>query len=160
MRRIAIYPGSFDPITNGHIDIIRRASLLFDEIIVLVAVNKNKKSRFSLQERVELNKKAVECFKNVKVDYFDGLTVDYAKSHGACALIRGIRVVSDFEYERQLAAANEYIDSSIETVFLMSHKENTFISSSTIDEMFNNKVDISPLVPQCVLEMYIQKQKK
>ena len=157
---IAIYPGSFDPITNGHLDMIIRSSKLFDKVIVLIANNPNKVCRFSLTSRVRMIKEATKDISNVEVDSYDGLTVNYAKEHNAKAIIRGLRVVSDFEYERQLAAANEYIDSSIETVFLMSHKENTFISSSTIDEMFNNNVDISPLVPLCVLEMYIQKQKK
>ena len=154
MKRIAIYPGSFDPITNGHLDIINRASKLFDEVIILVAFNKEKKARFSAEDRVSMIKESISKFKNVSVDSYSGLTMEYAKNKGAIALIRGIRVVSDFEYEWQLAAANEYVDPNIEMVFLMSHQETTFISSSTIDELYFNGVDISPLVPKVVLEFY------
>ena len=154
MKRIAIYPGSFDPITNGHLDIINRASKLFDEVIILVAYNKEKKARFSAKDRVSMIKESISKFKNVSVDSYSGLTMEYAKNKGAIALIRGIRVVSDFEYEWQLAAANEYVDPNIEMVFLMSHQETTFISSSTIDELYFNGVDISPLVPKVVLEFY------
>lgn len=159
MKRIAIYPGSFDPITNGHLDIINRASKLFDEVIILVAYNKEKKARFSAEDRVSMIKESISKFKNVSVDSYSGLTMEYAKNKGAIALIRGIRVVSDFEYEWQLAAANEYVDPNIEMVFLMSHQETTFISSSTIDELYFNGVDISPLVPKVVLEFYKKNNK-
>ena len=159
MKRIAIYPGSFDPITNGHLDIINRASKLFDEVIILVAYNKEKKARFSAEDRVSMIKESISKFKNVSVDSYSGLTMEYAKNKGAIALIRGIRVVSDFEYEWQLAAANEYVDHNIEMVFLMSHQETTFISSSTIDELYFNGVDISPLVPKVVLEFYKKNNK-
>ena len=107
--KIAVYPGSFDPITNGHLDIIKRACKVFDEIIVLVAINNKKKSCFSNEEKIKMIKEAVKEYKNVKVDSYDGLTVDYAKKHGAGVLIRGLRVVSDFEYEWSFAAANEYM---------------------------------------------------
>ena len=161
MKRIGIYPGSFDPITNGHLDILLRASKLFDEIIVLIAFNKDKLGnyRFNIDERIKMVKEATKDYPNIKVDSTSGLTINYAKSHNATALIRGIRVVSDFEYEWQLAAANEYIDSDIEMVFLMSHKETTFISSSSIDEMYRCGVDISPLVPDVVLKAYKDKIK-
>lgn len=161
MKRIGIYPGSFDPITNGHLDILLRASKLFDEIIVLIAFNKDKLGnyRFNIDERINMVKEATKDYLNIKVDSTSGLTINYAKSHNAIALIRGIRVVSDFEYEWQLAAANEYIDSDIEMVFLMSHKETTFISSSSIDEMYRCGVDISPLVPDVVLKAYKDKIK-
>ena len=161
MKRIGIYPGSFDPITNGHLDILLRASKLFDEIIVLIAFNKDKLGnyRFNIDERIKMVKEATKDYPNIKVDSTSGLTINYAKSHNAIALIRGIRVVSDFEYEWQLAAANEYIDSDIELVFLMSHKETTFISSSSIDEMYRCGVDISPLVPDVVLKAYKDKIK-
>ena len=113
-------------------------------------------NRFDVNTRVRLIKESIKCFNNVSVDYFNGLTVEYAKMHNAVALIRGIRVSSDFEYEWELAAANEYIDPEVEMVFLMSHKENTFISSSAINELFLNGVDISPLVPKVVLEEYLK----
>lgn len=157
MKRVAVYPGSFDPITNGHLDLIIRASKLFDEVIILLAINPNKKYRFDLQDRVEMVTEAVSDINNVYVDTYDGLTVEYASSHGACALIRGIRVVSDFEYEWQLNIANEYIDPSIETVFLMSNHRNTFISSSTIHELAKSGVDISSLVPESVVKKYEEK---
>lgn len=157
MKRVAVYPGSFDPITNGHLDLIIRASKLFDEVIILLAINPNKKYRFDLQDRVEMVTEAVSDINNVYVDTYDGLTVEYASSHGACALIRGIRVVSDFEYEWQLNIANEYIDPSIETVFLMSNHLNTFISSSTIHELAKSGVDISSLVPEAVVKKYEEK---
>ena len=151
---IAIYPGSFDPITNGHLDLIFRASKLFDKIIILIAVNPNKVCRFSLESRIKMIKEATKDIKNVEVDSFDGLTITYAKEHGAKAIIRGLRVVSDFEYEWSYAAANEFIDKNIEMVFLMAHKELTFISSSTIDELYKSGVDISSLVPPIVIEEY------
>lgn len=156
----AIYPGSFDPITNGHIDIISRASKLFDEVIVLLAVNPSKECRFSVEERLEMLKVATENFPNVRVDFYPGLTIQYAKNVGAVALIRGLRVVSDFEYEWALSAANEFINKDIEMVFLMAHREMTFISSSSIDELYKSGVDISPLVPKVVVENYLKKFRK
>ena len=150
--KIAVYPGSFDPITNGHLDILERASRVFDKVIVLVASNPNKHSRFSVEERVAMIEEATTEFKNVVVDYYDGLTVRYAKEHGASHLIRGLRAVSDFEYEFQLASANEFADSSIDMVFFMARGEKSFISSSAIFELHNSGVDISNLVPASVLK--------
>lgn len=152
--RIAVYPGSFDPITNGHIDILKRSLEVFDKVVVLVAVNDLKKSRFTLEQRVEMIKEAVKGMKGVIVDSTKGLTVDYAKKIGAKHLIRGLRAITDFDYEFQLAATNHYIDNSIDMVFFMANHENTFISSSTIDEMYKENVDISKLVPESVLKMY------
>ena len=156
---IAIYPGSFDPITNGHLDMIIRSSKLFDKVIVLIANNPNKVCRFSLTSRVRMIKEATKDISNVEVDSFDGLTVNYAKEHNAKAIIRGLRVVSDFEYEWSYAAANEFINKDIEMVFLMAHKELTFISSSTIDEFYRSGVDISSLVPSIVIEEYKKLEK-
>lgn len=156
---IAIYPGSFDPITNGHLDMIIRSSKLFDKVIVLIANNPNKVCRFSLASRVHMIKEATKDISNVEVDSFDGLTVNYAKEHNAKAIIRGLRVVSDFEYEWSYAAANEFINKDIEMVFLMAHKELTFISSSTIDELYRSGVDISSLVPSIVIEEYKKLEK-
>ena len=153
----AIYPGSFDPITNGHIDILKRALEIFDEVTILVAINSNKKSRFTLEERVLMIKEAVKDLKGVKVDSTSGLTVQYAKKIGAKHLIRGLRAVTDYEYEFALAAANHYIDSSIDMVFFMANSDYSFISSSAIDEMHASNIDISKLVPESVLKMYQKK---
>lgn len=161
MKKIAIYPGSFDPITNGHLDIIKRASLIFDEVIVLVAYNENKNnSRFKVLERIDMIKDAIKDFNNVKVDSYSGLTIDYAKKHNSKFLIRGLRVVSDFEYEWSYAAGNSFIDPSIEIVCLMAKKENTFISSSAIIEFASNNVDVSKLVPESVNKKLIEKYHK
>ena len=149
--KIAIYPGSFDPITNGHLDILKRSLKIFDKVIVLVAVNPNKQSRFSVKERIAMIKESVEGL-NVEVDSTEGLTVEYAKSHGATALIRGLRAVTDFEYEFQLASANDFIDSSIESVFLMSKNDKSFINSSMIIELYEKGIDVSALVPEPVLK--------
>ncbi len=147
--KIAVYPGSFDPITNGHLDILERALNIFDKVIVLVAVNPNKKSRFDAQTRKEMIEEAVNSDK-VVVDIYDGLTVRYAKEHGATHLIRGLRAVTDFEYEFQLATANDLADKDIDTVFLMSKNDKSFINSSMIMELHNSGVDVSGLVPQSV----------
>ena len=149
--KIAVYPGSFDPITNGHLEILDRALNIFDKVIMLVAVNPNKKTRFSAEERVAMIKEAVNN-PRVEVDSFDGLTVKYAKENGAHHLIRGLRAVTDFEYEFSLASANDYIDESIDTVFLMSKVEKSFINSSMIMELYQSGVDVSALVPASVLK--------
>ena len=149
--KIAVYPGSFDPITNGHLEILDRALNIFDKVIMLVAVNPNKKTRFSAEERVAMIKEAINN-PRVEVDSFDGLTVKYAKEHGAHHLIRGLRAVTDFEYEFSLASANDYIDESIDTVFLMSKVEKSFINSSMIMELYQSGVDVSALVPASVLK--------
>ena len=156
--KIGVYPGSFDPITNGHLDVIERASKIFDEVIVLIAINNEKKSFFNVEERIEMIKESTKHMKNVKVDSYDGLTMRYAKKVNAIALIRGLRVVSDFEYEWKLAAANEFIDNSIEMIFFMAKKETSFISSSSIKELYQNQVDISSLVPKSVIEMLKRKK--
>lgn len=150
--KIAIYPGSFDPITNGHLDILKRASSIFDKVIVLVAINQNKKSRFSIKDRVDMIKESIRDMDNVEVDSFEGLTVKYAKEHHATHLIRGLRAVSDFEYEFQLASANEYADASIDMVFFMARGDKTFISSSAILELYKSGVDVSSLVPPSVIK--------
>ena len=150
--KIAIYPGSFDPITNGHLEILKRALNIFDKVIMLVAVNDAKKSRFSVEERVAMIKEAVEGDPRVTVDSYDGLTVEYAKNHNAQHLIRGLRAVTDFEYEFSLASANDFIDSSIDTVVLMSKAEKSFINSSMIMELHQSGVDVSSLVPASVIK--------
>ena len=149
--KIAVYPGSFDPITNGHLEILKRALNIFDKVIMLVAVNPDKKSRFSAEDRVNMIKEAIDD-ERVIVDSYQGLTVEYAKKHGASHLIRGLRAVTDFEYEFSLASANDFIDSSVDTVFLMSKAEKSFINSSMIMELYQNGVDVSSLVPPSVLK--------
>ena len=149
--RIAIYPGSFDPITNGHLDILERATKIFDKVIMLVAINPNKKSRFSVEERMAMIKEAINNPK-VEVDAYEGLTIEYARKHNANHLIRGLRAVTDFDYEFQLASANDFIDESIDTVFLMSRKEKSFINSSMIVELAAKGIDVSELVPPSVVK--------
>ena len=149
--KVAVYPGSFDPITNGHLEILKRALNIFDKVIMLVAVNPNKKSRFSAEDRVNMIKEAIND-PRVEVDSYEGLTVEYAKKHNASHLIRGLSAVTDFEYEFSLASANDFIDSSVDTVFLMSKAEKSFINSSMIMELYQSGVDISALVPASVIK--------
>ena len=149
--KVAIYPGSFDPITYGHLEILKRALNIFDKVIVLVAINDAKKARFSVEERVGMIKEAISDDR-VEVDSYKGLTVEYAKKHGATHLIRGLRAVTDFEYEFSLASANDYIDSSIDTVFLMSKAEKSFINSSMIMGLHESGIDVSELVPPSVIK--------
>lgn len=156
--KIAIYPGSFDPITNGHLDIIARASKLFDKIYVCVAKNINKNTFFSLEERLYMVQKSVENMSNVEVIATDKLIVKVAKELNATAIVRGLRAVTDFEYEFQLAAGNEYIDNDIEMVFLMASLNKSFISSSSIKEFFSYNVNIDQLVPNVVVELFNKKK--
>ena len=148
--KIAIYPGSFDPITNGHLDILKSAAEIFDRVIIAVAHNSNKNGFLTVEERVGLIKQSITGFSNVEVDSFSGLTIEYAKKHNAEVLIRGLRAVSDFEYEMQLSQANSALCSSVKTVFLTTKPEYNFISSSTIREILSNGGDISKFVPEAV----------
>lgn len=153
----AVYPGSFDPLTNGHLDIITRASKIFDKIYVVIADNPMKKYFFTAEERIEMAKKSCEHIPNVEVVYTDGVVVNKAEELGCKVIVRGLRAVTDFEFEFQLAAANEYINNNIETMFLMASSGKGFISSSYVKDFYFNKVDISPLVPNCVLEYFKRK---
>ena len=148
--RIALYPGTFDPITNGHIDIVKRACNLFDEVIIAVADSKDKKPMFSLDERINLVEKAIAEIPTARVVGFDNLTIDLASSLKAKILIRGLRAVSDFEYELQLGYLNHSLDEEIETVYLMPSLKNAFISSSIVRNLlkFNGKTD--HLLPEAV----------
>lgn len=133
--RIAIYPGSFDPITKGHLDIIQRASTIFDKVIVVIMKNERKKYLFSEEERLDMIQHACAEMKNVQCEVGHGLTVRYAQEKNACAMIRGIRAVLDYEYELQTATANMWLDGNVETVFFLAKPEYSFISSSTVKEI-------------------------
>ena len=146
----AIYPGSFDPVTVGHLDIIKRAAKLFDRVIVAVLVNVEKKPWFTIEERTELLKKAAAGIDNVEVSSFDGLLVDFAARQNASAIVKGLRAVSDFEYEFQMALTNRKLDNNIETVFLTSSAENTYLSSSIVKQVGLLGGDISTFVPDCI----------
>lgn len=150
--KIAIYPGSFDPITKGHLDILRTATEIFDKVIIAVASNSEKHGFLSVDTRVELIKASVKDLPNVEVDFFEGLTINYAREKGATVLIRGLRAVSDFEYEMQLSQANSALAGEIKTVFLTTKPKYNFISSSTIKEIFLNGGDVSKFVPEPVYE--------
>ncbi|MDI6632040.1 MAG: pantetheine-phosphate adenylyltransferase [Bacillota bacterium] len=133
--RIAIYPGSFDPITNGHLDVITRACTLFDRVIIAVAENPQKKPLFSITERLQMLRRLLKDLPKVEVDSYEGLTVEYARKRGACAIIRGLRVISDFEAEFVMALTNKKLAPEIETLFLMTEAQYSFISSSAVKEL-------------------------
>ncbi len=152
-ERIAIYPGTFDPVTYGHLDIIKRASLLFDKVIMAVALNEKKSPIFSREERIALISENIQDIPRVEVQIFDGLTMHFAKKIGACAVIRGLRAISDFEFEFQMAQMNRHIEPSIETIFLMPSQEYFYTSSRIIKEIARyNTAEISKFVPKNVLE--------
>lgn len=157
MKRIAIYPGSFDPVTNGHIDIVQRGKSLFDEIIVAILHNPSKTALFSLEERMFMLKESMKGITGISYDTFGGLLVDYARSRGANAILRGMRAVSDFEYEFQLALMNRKLNKDIQTVFLMTGLRWIFTSSSIIKEAAQFGGDISDMVPPIVNQMIKEK---
>ena len=150
--RIAIYPGSFDPITKGHLDILKTGAEIFDKVIIAVARNSEKKGFLSVDDRVKLIRESIKDLENVEADSFEDLTIEYAQKRGAKVLIRGLRAVSDFEYELQLSQANSALCSDIKTVFLTTKPKYNFISSSTIKEIYLNNGDISKFVPEPVYE--------
>jgi len=149
MRR-AIYPGSFDPVTNGHCDVVERARKLFDEVIVAVAQNDEKQPLFSLEERLDLLKQTVGKVDNVRIAQFDGLLVDFARTEKAIAVIRGLRAVSDFEFEFQMALMNRKLEGTVETIFLMPKEEYTYLSSRLVKEVARLGGDVSKFVPGIV----------
>lgn len=150
MKKIAVYPGSFDPITFGHLDIINRALKIFDEVIVAVANNEQKNPLFTVEERVAMIKSVMKDNTRATVDTFDGLLVDYARSCKAQAIVRGLRAISDFEYELQMAQINRGISREVETVFLMTSVFYSFLSSSIVKEVYSLKGPIDGLVPPLV----------
>lgn len=164
MKRIAIYPGSFDPITYGHIDLIERAVGLFDELVVAIAYNIRKTEFFTMSERLDMIRELTKDFKNVSVDSFEGLLVDYVRRKGACCVVRGLRAFSDFEYEFQMALTNRKLNDSYETIFLMTHENYSFISSSLVKELIEFGGDISSFVPEEVErrlkeKFYVQRER-
>jgi len=150
--KIAVYPGSFDPVTNGHIDLIVRASKIFDKVIVAVAHSRPKGVLFSVAERVAMLEDAVKGMKNVTVEDFDGLVVEYVKKTGANVMIRGLRMLSDFEYEFQMALTNRKLAGDIETIFMMPHEDWSFISSRLIKEAASYGADLKNFIPKKVVE--------
>lgn len=155
----AIYPGSFDPITLGHLNIIRRASKIFDKVVVCVMVNSSKSPMFSLEERMELIERVVKRFPNVSVDTSDILLAEYAKRYQGAVLVKGLRAVSDFESEFQMAIINNKLNSNLETVFLTSSEKYTYISSSVVKEMARYGTDLKEFVPKEILNDVIERSK-
>ncbi|MDB6123121.1 MAG: pantetheine-phosphate adenylyltransferase [Pedosphaera sp.] len=153
--RTVIYPGSFDPLTNGHLDVIQRATKLFDRVIVAVAKNESKSPLFTLAERVELVGSCIDHLPNVEVDSFDGLLVEYAEKCSAQAIIRGLRAVSDFEFEFQLALMNRKLNERVETIFMMPKDTYTFLSSRIVKEIARLGGDVSAFVPKTVQQALI-----
>jgi pantetheine-phosphate adenylyltransferase len=151
MERIAVYPGSFDPVTNGHLDIVRRGLKLFDRVVVAILVNPKKQFLFPLEERLDMLRVCLQDFKGAEVDAADGLLVDYAARHGATAILRGLRALSDFEYEFQMALMNRRLDREIQTVFLMTGMRWIYTSSSIIKEAAQFGGDVQGMVPPMVL---------
>ncbi|MDR3626799.1 MAG: pantetheine-phosphate adenylyltransferase [Ignavibacteriaceae bacterium] len=159
MRKV-LYPGTFDPVTNGHIDIINRAREMFDGVIVTVAVNPTKTPLFSVEERVEMLRKSVADIDNITVDSFDGLVVDHAHETGAVGIIRGLRALSDFEYEFQMALMNRKLAGDLTTVFLIPHEKYTYLNSSIVRNLASLNSDVSDFVPPVVVEMLKSKFSK
>ena len=155
--RTAIYPGSFDPLTNGHLDVIERAAKLFDRVVVAIAINESKNPLFSLAERRELVSRSVEHLKNVEADTFTSLLVDYVEQRSGQAIIRGLRAVSDFEFEFQLALMNRKLNERVETIFMMPKDTYTFLSSRIVKEIARLGGDVSAFVPSHVKEALTKK---
>lgn len=154
---ICVYPGSFDPITNGHLDIIYRASKLCDKLIVAVLVNNEKKPIFSIEERIKLLNIVLADRPDIIVDSFSGLLIDYMRENAATAIIKGLRAISDYEYELQMASLNKYLNPSIETLFMMANVNYSFLSSSAVKEIARNGGKIDGLVPDCIKDEVVRK---
>jgi len=158
--RVAIYPGSFDPMTFGHLDLIRRAAVIYDKVIVAVAKDAPKDTFFSAKERVSMLKEATKDMENVSIEDFNGLIVDFAREKNAQVLVRGLRMISDFEYELQMALTNRRLASEIETVFLMPSEGHQFLSSSVVRETGSLGADISSFAPAVVVDAFNKRTKK
>ena len=158
--KIAVCPGSFDPVTNGHIDIITRASALFDRVIVVVMTNAQKKPMFSTEERIDLLRRATADLPNVEVDFYGGLLAEYARQKGACAIVKGLRALSDFEYEFQMALTNRRLNPEAETVFLTSTADKMYLSSSLVKQIAAFGGDISEFVPKDIVPDIMRKSER
>ena len=150
--KIAIYPGSFDPITNGHVDVVKRTAAVFDKVIIAVSVNSQKVPLFSIEERIELANSIFSDYDNVEVSTFTGLLAEYAKSVGAKTIIKGLRAVSDLEYEFQMAHMNKKINPDVETMFMMSNQKYSYLSSSIVKEVGRLGGDLTDLVPEQIID--------
>jgi pantetheine-phosphate adenylyltransferase len=159
-RVVAIYPGSFDPLTNGHLDLIERGSKIFDELIVAILGNPEKEPLFTLEERLEMLREMTRPWPNVSIDSFHGLLVEYAREKGAHAVLRGIRAISDYEYELQMALMNRKLEPALETVFMMPAEQYSYISSRLVKEVFHLGGSVKDLVPLIVEEKLCAKVKK
>ena len=155
----AVYPGSFDPITNGHLDIIKRASRIFDKVYVSILINSSKKSVFSIDERIEMIKEVTAEYDNVVVDSFSGLLVNYLNEKNASVIVRGLRAVSDFEYEFQMALMNHKLEKNIETLFMMTSGKYSYLSSSIVKEIAQYDGNLKDLVPDVLIERITNKLK-
>lgn len=158
--RVAVYPGSFDPITNGHLDIIERALKVFDKVIVAILINPTKKGLFSVEERVELIKEVTKDFDNVEVESFEGLLVDFLAKKDTNIIIKGLRAVSDFEYEFQMALMNNKLNSDVETVFMMTSAEYSYLSSSSVKQVAFFDGSVEGLIPSMIIEKLKEKVRK
>jgi pantetheine-phosphate adenylyltransferase len=156
--RLAIFPGSFDPLTNGHVDITLRCAHLFEQVVIAVLVNAEKQPLFSADERVALIRDVFREYRNIEVETFDGLLVEYARRRRASAIVRGLRAVSDFEYEFQMALMNRHLEPTLETVFMMPAEQYTYLSSRLIKEVFTLGGEVRGLVPSAVEDALRQKQ--
>jgi pantetheine-phosphate adenylyltransferase len=150
MKRKVLYPGTFDPVTYGHLDIVKRAAELFDEVVVTIAINPAKTPLFTVEERIYLLKESLKEFKNIKIDSFNGLVVDHANNVGAIGIIRGLRAISDFDIEFQMALMNRKLSKNLHTIFLMPHEKYTYLNSSIIRNLASLNSDISDFVPPAV----------
>ncbi len=156
----AIYPGSFDPVTNGHLDIIERTAAIFDKVTVAILVNSSKTPTFTVDERIDMLKKATAHIPNVEIEFFDGLLVDFVRSKGAKVIIKGLRAVSDFEYEFQMAMLNKSVAPDIETLFMMTGNKYSYLSSSIVKELGRLGAPVDEFVPQAIMDNVTEKLRK
>lgn len=156
----AIYPGSFDPVTNGHLDIIERTAAIFDKVTVAILINSSKTPTFTVTERIEMLKKATAHIPNVEIEFFDGLLVDFVRSKNAKVIIKGLRAVSDFEYEFQMAMLNKSVAPDIETLFMMTGNKYSYLSSSIVKELGRLGAPVEEFVPQAILDNVTEKLRK